>query len=99
MGTEGWWYAGQAGVPPRSDFLDAAGLATGQVDAELLGGAEDVLLRVAHLDRGAVLGQHLDVEAERLHLLDENLERLRDAGVRDVLALHDRLVDLDATRH
>src|SRR5680860_117436 len=82
-----------------SDFLDAAGLSAGQVDAELLGGAEDVFLRVAHLDRAAVLGQHLDVEAERLHLLDENLERLGDPGVGDVLALHDGLVDLDATGH
>src|SRR6187200_2091663 len=103
MWTERWWYAdpdAPGGVPPHcSDFLDAAGLATGKVDSELLGGTEDVLLRVAHLDRGAVLGQHLDVEAERLHLLDEHLERLGDPGVGDVLALDDGLVDLDATRH
>ena len=52
-----------------------------------------------HLDGRAVLGQHLDVEAERLHLLDEHLERLGDAGVGDVLALDDRLVDLHATGH
>src|ERR1700712_4089160 len=84
---------------PHSHLFNRAGLATGQVDAELLGGAEDVFLRGAHLDRAAVLGQHLDVETERLHLLDENLERLGDSGVGDVLALHDGLVDLDATRH
>ena len=40
--------------------------------------------------------EHLDVQAERLHLLDEHLERLGDAGLGDVLALDDRLVDLDA---
>ena len=45
------------------------------------------------------LGQHLDVEAERLHLLDEHLERLGDAGVGDVLALDDGLVDLHAAGH
>ena len=85
--------------PHGSDFFDGAGLAAGQVDAELLGGAEDVFLRVAHLDGRAVLRQHLHVEAERLHLLDEHLERLGDARVGDVLALDDGLVDLDATGH
>ena len=42
----------------------------------------------------AVAGEHLDVEAQRLHLLDQHLEGLRDAGLGDVLALDDRLVDL-----
>src|SRR4051794_9336480 len=51
--------------PRDSHLFDAAGLATRQVDAELLGGAEDVFLRVAHLDGRAVLRQHLHVEAER----------------------------------
>src|SRR4028119_751959 len=54
-----------------SDLLDAAGLAAGQVDAELLGGAEDVLLRVAKLEHAAVSGEHLDIEAKGLHLLDQ----------------------------
>src|SRR5690606_20665894 len=80
-----------------SHFFDAAGLTAREVDAELLGRPEDVLLGVAHLDRRAVLAQHLDVEAQRLHLLDEDLERLRDARDGDVLALDDRLVDLDAS--
>src|SRR6478609_8026048 len=77
-----------------SHLLDAARLAPGQVDAELLRRAEDVLVGVAELDRHAVAGEHLDVEAQRLHLLDEHLERLRDSGLGDVLALDDRLVDL-----
>jgi hypothetical protein len=34
-------------------------------------------------------GQHLHVEAQRLHLLDEHLERLGDARLGDVLALDD----------
>src|SRR6478735_997407 len=98
--TEGRGYAGRPAYPRRgSDFFDRAGLAPGQVDAELLGGAEHVLLRVTELDARAVLREHLDVEAQRLHLLDEDLERLRDARVGDVLALDDRLVHLHAARH
>src|SRR6266568_2371641 len=62
-------------VPPsRSDLFDTARLAPGQVDAEFLGGAEDILVGVAHLDRGAVARQHLDVETQRLHFLDQHLE-------------------------
>src|SRR6266550_4611180 len=72
-----------------------ASLRSAQVDSELLGGAEDVLVELAHLDLLTRGGQHLHVEAERLHLLDEDLERLGDAGFGDVLALDDRLVDLD----
>src|SRR5580704_8417037 len=70
-----------------SDFLYAARLAPGQVDAQFLGGAEDVFVGVAHLDRGSVAGQHLDVEAQRLHFLDQYLEALRDTRLRYVLAL------------
>src|SRR6266699_3616959 len=54
------------------------------------------LVAVAHLDRDAVAGEDLDVQAERLHLLDEHLEGLGDAGLGDVLALDDGLVDLHA---
>src|SRR5215470_1846588 len=75
--------------PFGSDFFDAARLAPGQVGAEFLGRAEDVLVRVAHLDRGAVAGQHLDVEAERLHFLYQHLETLWDARFGYVLALDD----------
>ena len=85
---------GPAGFP--SDLFDAARLAPGQVDAELLRRAEDVLVGVAHLDGHAVRGQHLHVEAQGLHLLDEHLEGLGDAGLGDVLALDDGLVDLGA---
>jgi hypothetical protein len=69
------------------------------VDAELLGGAEDVLVELAHLDLGAVVGEHLDVDAERLHLLHEHLEALGHAGLGDVVALDDGLVDLDPAEH
>src|SRR4051794_11228935 len=87
-----------AWIPARAlDLFDRARLAPGQVDAELLRSPEDVLVGVAHLDRHAVAGEHLDVQAQRLHFLDEHLERLRDSGLRDVLALDDRLVDLDPT--
>src|SRR5579875_649255 len=87
-------------LPPSwSDLFDAARLAPGQVDAEFFRRAEDVLVGVAHLDGGTVAGQHFHVEAERLHLLDQHLETLRDAGFGDVLALDDRLVDLDPAKH
>src|SRR5664280_1966266 len=89
--------AGQLVPTPRpaSDLFDAAGLAPGQVDAQLLGRPEDVLVGVAHLDRHTVAGEHLDVEAQRLHLLDQHLERLRNARLGNVFALDDGLVDLD----
>src|SRR4051812_41487811 len=80
-------------------LLDRRRLSPTQIDAKLLGGPEDVLVGLAHLDLHAVAGKHLDVEAQRLHLLDEHLEGLRNAGLRDVLALDDRLVDLHATEH
>src|ERR1700722_10183011 len=86
-------------LPPRSDLFDAARLAPGQVDAEFLGRAEDILVGVAELDRSAVAGQHLDVEAERLHFLDQHLETLRNARFGDVLSLDDRLVHLDPAEY
>src|SRR4028118_957851 len=81
------------------DLFDAAGLTPGQVDAELFGCPEDVFVGLANLDGHAVARQHLDVEAERLHLLDQHLERLGDAWLGDVLALDDGFVDLDAAKH
>src|SRR6266571_929950 len=80
--------------PWLSHLFNAARLAPRQVDAELLRGAEDILVGIAHLDGGAVAGKHLDVEAERLHLLDEHLEGLGNARLRYVLAFDYRLVDL-----
>ncbi len=74
--------------------LARAARSRGQVDTELLRRAEDVLVGLAHLDGHAVAGEHLDVQAQRLHLLDEHLEGLGDAGLGDVLALDDGLVDL-----
>src|SRR5437588_5604722 len=79
-----------------SDLFNAARLPPGQVDAEFLGGAEHILVGVTHLDRGTVAGEHLHVEAEGLHLLDQHLERFWYPGLGDVLTLHDGLVDLDA---
>ncbi len=62
-------------------------------------GAVDVVVELTHLDLLAGLGEHLDVEAERLHLLDEHLEALGDARLGDVLALDDGLVHLDPAEH
>src|SRR6476469_7554565 len=75
----------------RSDLVqDAQRLAgtAGQVDTEVLA-SPVVVVGVAQLHLGAVGGQHLDVQAERLHLLDQHLEGLGDAGLGDVLALDD----------
>src|SRR5262245_11509653 len=67
-------------------FVRAA-LGAGEVDAEGLGGAEGVLVELADLDLRALLVDHLHVQAERLHLLDEHLEALGDSRLGDVLAL------------
>src|SRR6478609_484050 len=80
-------------------FLVAATFGAREVDAELLGGAEDVFVELTHLDLLTSGGEDLDVEAQGLHLLDENLEALGDAGLGDVLALDDGLVDLHAAEH
>src|ERR1700740_2825703 len=77
-----------------SDLFNAARPQPGQVDAEFLGGTEYILVGVAHLDRGAVAGENLHVEAEGLHLLDQHLERLRYPWLGDVLALDRGLVHL-----
>ena len=76
-------------------FLVGPTLGAGQVDAQLLGGPEVVLVELTQADLLAGAGDHLDVEAQGLHLLDEHLEALGDAGLGDVLALDDGLVDLD----
>ena len=67
-----------------------------EVDAELLGGAQQVVVLVAHLRALALLGDDVDVERQRLHLLEQHLEGLRDRRLGDVLALDDRLVGLHA---
>src|SRR5579884_1713558 len=84
-----------AGRSTALDLLDRRRFATTQIDAELFRSAEDVLIGVPHLDLHPVAGQHLDVQAQRLHFLDQDLEGLRNARLGDVLALDDRLVDLD----
>src|SRR6266516_5010353 len=71
----------------------------GEVDAERFGGSEGVFVELADLDLFARLVDDADVEAERLHLLDEHLEALGDAGLGNVLALDDGLVDLHAAEH
>ena len=76
--------------------LRAAGAHAGEVDAELLGRAQQVVVLVAHFGAGALLGDDVDVERQRLHLLQEDLEGLGDRRLGDVLALDDRLVGLDA---
>src|SRR5262245_24843069 len=85
-----------------SDFVDAHRTfvrTTRQVDAQLLGGAEHLVVGLAHLQGHAVAGEHLDVEAQRLELLEQHLERLRDSRLGDVLALDDGLVHLDPAQH
>src|SRR5690625_7697239 len=83
----------------KLDLFDTARLAPTQVDPQFFRRAEDVLVTVPHLDGHTVTGQHLHVQTERLHLLDEHLEGLRDTRLRDVLALDDGLVDLYPYRH
>src|SRR3954447_25332944 len=83
-------------APPAPPPRPAAGAHAGEVDAELLGGPQQVVVLVAHLGARALLGDHVDVERQRLHLLQEHLEGLGDRRLGDVLALDDRLVGLHA---
>src|SRR5690242_3405626 len=77
--------------PPHAlDLVDAGYAlvrAAGEIDAELLRRAEHLVVRLTQLESHAVGGQHLDVETQRLELLEKHLEGLRDARLRDVLAL------------
>src|SRR5262245_39438952 len=87
---------------PRSDLVDAADALVGapsQIDTQLLGRPEYLVVRLAHLEGHAVAGEHLNVQAQRLQLLEQHLEGLRDARLRDVLALDDGLVDLHPAEH
>src|SRR5512145_2594432 len=47
----------------------------------------------------SIFGHELDVESQALELLDQHVERLRRAGLEEVLALDDGLVDPVATLH
>src|SRR3954470_12171620 len=87
---------GRGGGGPFSHVFDGGRLAAGQVDAQLLRGPEDLVVGVTQFDRLPVAGEDLHVQAERLQLLEQHLERLRNARLGDVLALDDRLVHLDA---
>src|SRR5437870_6794401 len=69
-------------------------LKTADVDAEVRLVERGVL---DEADRFLAVVEHLDGKAQRLELLDEHLERFRDSRRLDVLALHDRLVRLDAS--
>ena len=53
--------------------------------------AVDVL---GHVDRAMIVALQLDVQAQRLHFLHENLEALGHLGGGDVLALDDGFVGL-----
>src|SRR5690625_4594464 len=81
-----------------SDFFYGLCFAAGQVDAEFLGGTVDLVLRFAHLDLASVGRQDFDVEAQGLHLLDEDLERFGDSRIGQVLTLDDGFVDLHTAR-
>src|SRR4030095_10922851 len=91
--------AGGPALGPQRVVLVGAPLGAADVDAQLLGRAEDVLVQLPHLDLLARLGEDLDVDAQGLHLLDEDLEALGYAGLGDVLALDDGLVDLHPSEH
>src|SRR6266704_1818556 len=65
-----------------------------EADAEVQRDLRDVLFRQNNLT--LVLAQDLDPERQAFQLLDQNAERLRDAGLERVVALDDRLIRLDA---
>src|SRR4051812_42226047 len=53
--------------------LAVGGADAGEVDAELFGGAQQVVVFVAHLGAGAVVGDDVDVQRQGLHLLQKDL--------------------------
>src|SRR5579859_7590707 len=59
-------------------FFVGAPLRPADVDTELFGRAEHVLVQLAHLDLLASVGEDLDVQAQTLHFLDEHFEAFRD---------------------
>src|ERR1700716_3593742 len=63
-----------------------------EADAEVQRDLGDVLFR--QHDLALVLAQDLDPERKAFKLLDQHAERLRDAGLKSVVALDDRLVRL-----
>src|SRR5262245_32836996 len=65
VGVAGHLEAGP--LAPALVLFVAAPLGAAEVDAELLGGAEHVLVELPHLDLLARLGQDLDVQAQGLH--------------------------------
>src|SRR5690349_5061094 len=78
------------GVEAVDALLDllGAGLARGgaqgpgrEVDAELLRGAQQLVVLLPDLDLAAALGEDVDVEPEGLHLLQQHLEGLGDRGL------------------
>lgn len=63
-----------------SDLADGRGLEPrGDVDAEFLRRAEHLVVGVTQVDGRTIGRENLDVQAQRLHLLDEHLEGLGDA--------------------
>src|SRR5262245_13257290 len=70
--------AGGPTLGPQLVLFVGSPLRPADVDAELLGRAEDVLVELPHLDLLARLREDLDVDAQGLHLLDEDLEALGD---------------------
>ena len=73
----------------------ARGLAD-EVDTELLGRAQQVVVFLAHLGTLALLGSDVMSSASDCISFMQHLERLGDVRLGDVLALDDRLVGLDA---
>ena len=61
--------------PGRAAWRGAVGR---EVDAELLGGAQQLVVLLGDLEPGAVVAHRLHVERERLHLLQSTLN---DSGM------------------
>src|SRR5919108_4332786 len=72
----------------RTGAVAPLGAHAGEVDAELLGRPQQLVVLLAQVHR-PLLGDQVHVEAEALDLLQQNLERLGDRGLRDVLGLDD----------
>src|SRR4029079_1570826 len=88
-----WVRRGAVTTPLLGLFLKSLEIDPTQVRQRVAAGVLD------EADLLLVLVQDLDREAERLKLLDQHLEGLRNARRLDLLALDDRLVRLHAAHH
>jgi len=83
--------------PPHRPFRTRGGGGGALLHRLVVG--DDLLFGVVQLHLFAILTQDRDPQRQALELLDQDVERLRDTWLQDVLALDDGLVRLHTAHH